>query len=77
MTYNEEREWNTIDDDIAALEKQIAEKEAEMESNVSNYSILQSLIKDKEELEKQYNEKMDRWVYLSELYEKIKSESKQ
>ena len=77
MTYNEEREWNTIDDDIAALEKQIAEKEAEMESNVSNYSILQSLIKDKEELEKQYNEKMDRWVYLSELYEKIQSESKQ
>lgn len=74
MTYNEEREWQTIDDDIAALEAQITAVEAEMEANSVSYEKLNQLSQQKEALEGQLNTKMDRWMYLTELDEKIKSQ---
>lgn len=71
MTYNEQREWETIDEDIAKLEEKIAQLEKEMEQNASSYSKLEELGSEKEKLEDELNQKMDRWVYLTELNDKI------
>jgi ATP-binding cassette subfamily F protein uup len=73
MSYKEQKEFETIDDDIAALEDKIAELENEMQKNASSYSKLNELTAQKEEAETQLAEKMDRWVYLTELNEKIEN----
>ncbi len=71
FSYKEQREYDTIEDDIAALEEKIAEKETELEANSTNYVALQRLTEEKEALEQQLEEKMDRWMYLSDLAERI------
>lgn len=71
MSYKEEREFETIDDDISELEEKIAQKENEIGDNGSNYSKLQELMGEKEKLEEKLAEKMDRWVYLNDLAERI------
>ena len=71
FSYKEEREFNTIDADIAALEEQIAACEEEQNRCGSDYIKLQELQQRQSELETQLEEKMDRWVYLTELKEKI------
>ncbi len=71
FTYNEEREFETIDDDISCLEEQISNIENEMSNNSSSYSKLQELSAEKEKLEEQLSNKMDRWIYLNELKEQI------
>ena len=76
FTFKEQREFDTIDDDIAALEEQIAQCEADIESSASDYVRLQELIAHKEQLEQQLEEKTDRWVYLNELAEKIAEQNK-
>ena len=76
FTFKEQREFDTIDDDIAALEEQIAQCEADIESSASDYVRLQELIAQKEQLEQQLEEKTDRWVYLNELAEKIAAQNK-
>ena len=74
FSYNEQREWETIDDDIEKLENSINDINQEMEKVSSQYTKLEELLKDKKELQQQLDEKMDRWVYLSELDEKIKED---
>lgn len=74
MTYNEAKEWITIDQDIAELENKISSLESEMEKNSSNYYKLQELESEKSVLELSLEEKMERWVYLSELNEKIQAQ---
>ena len=71
FTYNEQKEYDTIDDDIAKLEANIEKLEADMVSNASNYGKLNELMKEKEEMEKQLEVKMERWLYLTELAQKI------
>jgi ATP-binding cassette subfamily F protein uup len=71
FSYKEQREFETIDDDIAALEQQIADTEAAIAENASDYQKLQELTAQKEQLGQQLSEKMDRWVYLNDLAEKI------
>lgn len=71
FSYKEQREFETIDDDIALLESQIADVEKEILSSASDYVKLQELSDKKESLENQLAEKMDRWVYLNELAERI------
>ena len=68
------REFETIDDDIAKLEKAIVDTEEQMEKSASQYSKLQELSQQKEDLENQLSEKMDRWMYLNELAEKIENQ---
>lgn len=75
MSFNEKREFETIDDDIAKLEQAIADTENEMEKSASQYSKLQELSQQKESLEVQLSEKMDRWMYLNELAEKIENQN--
>ena len=71
FSFKEQREFETIDDDIAALEKAIAQKEREIEENASRFDLLPGLLAEKEELEARLDEKTERWVYLNELAEKI------
>ncbi len=71
FSFKEQREFETIDDDIAELEQQIADTENEISKCSSDYVKLQELSEIKEVLENQLAEKMDRWVYLNDLAEKI------
>ncbi len=71
FSYKEQREYETIDADIAALEEQIAALEEEMATAATNYGKLQELTAKKEAAEAALEEKMERWVYLNELAEKI------
>lgn len=74
MSYNEEREFAVIDDEIEELEGKISQINDEMKKNASQYSKLQELTEEKNELEDKLAEKMDRWVYLTDLAEKIKEQ---
>lgn len=71
FSFKEQREYETIDDDIAALEQAIEETDKEISANTSDYVKLQELSDKKNELEQQLSEKMDRWVYLNDLAERI------
>ena len=73
FTFNEQREWETIDDDIGELENKIENKDKEIEKSSTDYSKLEKLISEKEMLEKKLEQKMERWIYLSELEEQINS----
>lgn len=76
FSYKEQKEFETIDDDIAALEEQIAAVDAEMDACASQYSRLGELTEEKERLEAALEEKTERWVYLNELAEKIEAQGK-
>lgn len=71
FSYKEQREFETIDNDIAALEDKIAKLEGEIALAARDYGKLNSLMQEKEAVEVQLEEKMDRWMYLTELKEKI------
>lgn len=73
FSFKEKREFETIDDDIAGLEQQIADTEKQIAECSSDYVKLQELSDRKEELENQLAEKMDRWVYLNDLAERIEN----
>ena len=71
FSYKEQKEYETIDDDIAALEAKIEECDAEMLKNATNSAKLSEIMAKKEEAEAALEEKMERWVYLNDLAEKI------
>ncbi len=72
FTYKEQKEFESIDDDIAELEGKIEKLDQEIAQNVTNSSRLNDLLKEKEQAEQELDEKMDRWVYLNDLNEQIK-----
>lgn len=71
FSFKEQKEFDEIDSVIAKLEGSIEETEGKIASAGSDYTLLQQLIADKEAFEKQLEEKMERWVYLNEIAEKI------
>lgn len=71
FTYKEQKEYEEIDEVIASIEESIRELEAKINEAASDYELLQKLLLQKEEQEKLLEEKMERWVYLNELAEKI------
>ncbi|MGE5630675.1 MAG: ABC transporter C-terminal domain-containing protein [Caulobacteraceae bacterium] len=75
FTFKEQKEYEVIDDEIAGLEGAIQELEAKISEASSDYTLLQQLLAEKEVLEKQLEQKMDRWVYLNELAEKIANQN--
>ncbi len=74
LSYKEQREWETIEDDIAALEEKISSLDREIGASASNYSKLNELMAEKEKTEEKLEETMDRWVYLSGLVEQIEAQ---
>lgn len=71
FSYKEQREYETIDDDIAALEEKIAGIERQIEANATNSVKLRELMAEQEKMQAALDEKMERWVYLNDLAEKI------
>ncbi len=74
FSYKEQREFETIDADIAALEAELAQVQAEQEEKATDYVALQSLQERQAELEAALEEKMERWVYLNDLAEQISNQ---
>ena len=71
FTFKEQREFETIEDDIAALENRLSELDGEMSAAGSDYVKLQELTEEQTALNARLEERMERWVYLTDLAEKI------
>ena len=71
MSYKEEKEFETIESDIATLEQQIEDTDNEMLKASNDFVKLGELSAKKEDLQKELEHKMDRWMYLEELADKI------
>ena len=76
FSFKEQREFDTIDGDIANLEAQIAENQKAQMAAGSDYAKLQELSDQLAELETQLEYKTERWMYLTELKEKIDAQGK-
>ena len=74
FSFKEQREYETIDQDISDLEERISKLEEEILANATNSAKLNALMAEKEEAEAALEKKMDRWVYLTELAERIEAE---
>lgn len=74
FTYNEEKEYAVIDEEIEALEEKVKELDLEIVRNATDYPKLSALTKEKEETEEKLMEKMERWEYLTDLAERIEQE---
>ena len=73
FTYKEQREFETFDDDIAKLEEKLETLDAQIAANATNSVKLRELMDKKEEAGNELDEKMERWVYLNDLNEKIQN----
>ncbi len=77
FSYKEQREFETIDEDIAVLESAIEEVDGRIAEAGSDYCKLQELTAKRDELTAALDEKMERWVYLNDLAEKIEAQKSQ
>ena len=71
FSYKEQREFESIDDDIAKLEADIERIDNQILANATNSVKLKELMDEKEKTEQKLEEKLDRWVYLNDLYEQM------
>ena len=76
FTYAEQKEFDTIDEDIEKLNTAIERLDEEIAENASRYSKLEELMAEKEGLTKELSHKEERWLYLTELNEKIRAGGK-
>ena len=72
MTFNEKKEYETIEDEIMNIEKQINDLNEIINNSYMNYALVKEEIEKKEQLEKLLDEKINRWDYLSNLDELTK-----
>ena len=75
FSYKEQREYETIDDDIAKLEEKVEKLNQDIMENATNSVKLRELMEEKEAAEAQLEEKMNRWVYLNDLAEQIEAQN--
>ena len=75
FSFKEQREYDTIDQDIAELEARIAACDENIALNASDYVRLQELSEERAALEEQLEEKTERWVYLNDLAERIAAQN--
>ena len=71
FSFKEKKEFETIDDDIEALESRLEEIDRDISSASDDYKKLQELTEERSAVEAELEEKTERWVYLNELAEKI------
>lgn len=74
FSYKEAREFETIDDDIAKLEADIEQCDADMAANATNSVKLAEIMEKQQQLKSELEQKMDRWMYLNELAEQIENQ---
>lgn len=75
LSYNEQKEWETIEEDISALEQELEQVISEIEEAGSDIDKIQPLYDRQNELETELEQKMERWETLSLLIEEMKEES--
>lgn len=75
FSFREQYEFDHIDEEIAALEEKLQTLDAEIAAQSSNFEKLNELLAQKEEVDRQLEEKTERWVYLNELAEKIEQQN--
>ena len=73
FTYQEQRDYETIENDIAQLEEKIELLESQMAEAATDFVKLNQLMTEKEEAESKLEEKMDRWMYLEDLAARIEA----
>lgn len=73
FTYKEQKDYETIESDIAELEEKISALEKEIEASARDFVKLNQLMAEKEELETVLGEKMDRWMYLEDKAARIEA----
>ena len=76
FTYAEQRDWETIEADIAKLEEELEELDRQIGEAASRYSRLSGLMAQKAETERLLEEKMERWMYLEDLAQRIEEQKK-
>ena len=74
FSYNEQREYSTIDSDIEQLEMKISALEESTAAFSTDFTKLQEIMDEKAELEKELEYKYERWEYLNDLAEQIDSQ---
>ena len=74
FSYKEQKEYETIEEDIEKLEEKINLLSEEMNKNATNPGKLNALLQEKEEAESFLMEKMERWEYLEDLAQKIRNQ---
>lgn len=74
FTYQEQKEYDTIEEDIAALEARIEELDTEMTGCASDFVKLNRLTKEKQEAEEELERRLERWEYLEELNARIQAQ---
>ena len=71
FTYQEQKDWDVIESQIEKLEEEIADLDVQMEKAASDFVKLKELMDRKTQAESELDAKMERWMYLTELKEKI------
>ena len=77
FSYKEQKEFKTIDEDIEKLEEKIAELEEQISKCATDFVKLNELMQEKEKTEDELSDKMERWVYLNDLAEKIEAQKRE
>lgn len=77
FSYKEQKEFETIDEDIEKLEEKIAELEEQISKCATDFVKLNELMQEKEKTEDELSDKMERWVYLNDLAEKIEAQKRE
>ena len=77
FTYKEQKEYEGIDDEISSLEAKLEKLDQDMMANATNSMKLTELTREKDKTEKELEEKMERWVYLNDLAERIAEQNAQ
>lgn len=77
FSYKEQKEFETIDEDIEKLEEKIAELEEQISKCATDFVKLNELMQEKEKTEAELSDKMERWVYLNDLAEKMEAQKRE
>ena len=77
FSYKEQKEFETIDEDIEKLEEKITELEEQISKCATDFLKLNELMQEKEKTEAELSDKMERWVYLNDLAEKIEAQKRE
>ena len=77
FTYKEQKEFETIDEDIEKLEEKIAELDGQISKCATDFIKLNEFMQEKEKTEAKLSDKMERWVYLNDLAERIEEQKKE
>jgi ATP-binding cassette subfamily F protein uup len=75
LTYNEQKELDTIEDHITELEYQMKDIDELIQASGNDYSKTKELYIQRELVEKTLNDKLERWAYLTDIKEKSKRKS--